>query len=193
MKKLLVLFFVLFVIPSYAVSAQEVKIGFVDLQRALNESEAGKKAKAELEAIIKEKQSRIDEKIMRKEKIRKELEMQATVLSENAIRQRQDELDRMERDIQRLIDDSNAEIQRRQRQMELSILKELDAIITELGKEEGYTIILPAEVILYSGEGTDITDRVIEKYDKSKSSSHKQNTTSEESNDPAGKPEETGK
>ena len=39
-----------------------VKIGYVDLVKSLNESEAGKKAKTDLEFLIKTKQTTIDEK-----------------------------------------------------------------------------------------------------------------------------------
>jgi len=45
-----------------ASGADVVKIGYVDLRVALNESEAGKKAKIELESLIKTKQSSIEEK-----------------------------------------------------------------------------------------------------------------------------------
>jgi len=56
-----------------ASGADVVKIGYVDLRVALNESEAGKKAKIELESLIKTKQSSIEEKGKSIEKLKGDL------------------------------------------------------------------------------------------------------------------------
>lgn len=147
-----------------------VKIGFVNLQQALNESEAGKKAKTELEAIIKQKQENIEAKVAEHKKFKEDMEKQAVVLSDEALKKRKEELDRMERDVQRLITESNNEVQKLQREREVAILKEIDALITKLGKEEHYTLILPAETVLYSPAEADITERLIKMYNESKKS-----------------------
>lgn len=173
MKKVLVLCFIL-VMSSYAFSAEQVNIGFVDLQRALNESEPGKKAKAELEALIIKRQGWIDEKINAKERFKEELQKQAVVLSDEELSKRQDELERMEREIDRMIEDSTAELQKKQREEELAILKELDAIITELGEKENLAVILPSEVVLYSRDGMDVTDLLIKRYNELKKDTEKQ-------------------
>src|SRR6266700_2270717 len=41
--------------------AEEVKLGYVDLQRALNETEDGRKAKANLKKVFDQKQKELDE------------------------------------------------------------------------------------------------------------------------------------
>lgn len=165
MRKLLTLVFVL-VLSTYAFAQDGVKIGFIDMQKALNESEAGKVAKKELEKMVKERQVKIDEKIALRDKLVAEIEKQSVVLSEEARRQKQDELEKIAREIERMVADSNAELQKQQRELEIEIVKDLDAIITGIGKEGNYTIILPADIILYSAEGTDITDLVIKKHNE---------------------------
>jgi outer membrane protein len=177
MRKILALFFVLS-LSSFAVadekakiSDEKAKIGFVDLQRALNESEAGKASKSELEDLIKKKQEQIDKKIKEKNRLQEEFERQSSMLSEEAARKRMDEIEEAQRDAERMISDSNAEVQKRQREKEIAILKNLDDIINKLGTKEKYTIILPAEVILFSSEGVDLTDVVIEKFNALKTGS----------------------
>lgn len=169
----IVFFFMLMMLAfgSQAFSADEVKIGFVNLQRALNESEAGKKAKTELEAVIKQKQEEIEAKVAEHKKYKEDMEQQAVVLSEEALKKRKEELDRMERNVQRLITESNNEVQKLQREREVAILKEIDALIAQLGKEGRYTLILPAETVLYSPDEADITESLIKKYNESKKNS----------------------
>lgn len=167
MKKLLVTVIVL-LIGSQAFAAEKLKIGFVDLQAALNESEFGRKTKNELEEVIRDKRAVIDEKIKEKDAMQAELDRQSTTLSDEAMRQRVDELQKLEREIERKISDANEELQKLQREKEMGILKDLDDIISRLGKEEGYVVILPSDVILYSAEGVDLTDRVIVEYNKLK-------------------------
>ena len=66
MKRILIVVSIMLFITagmvSKATAAEALKIGIVDLFRALNESEAGKKAKIDLEVLIKSKQTVIDEK-----------------------------------------------------------------------------------------------------------------------------------
>ena len=44
-------------IPVASFAADAVKFGAIDVQKILNESESGKKAKSDLESLIKSKQS----------------------------------------------------------------------------------------------------------------------------------------
>jgi len=165
MKRLLTVVFVL-ALSTYAFAEDAVKIGFVDMQAAANESEAGKAAKKELEKMIKDKQQKTDEKMAVRDKLVAEIEKQSVVLSDEARRQKQDELDKLTREIDRMVSDFNAELQKQQRELEIGIAKELDAIITEIGKEGKYTIIVLDDVVLYSAEGVDITDLVIQRHNE---------------------------
>ncbi len=146
----------------------DVKIAIVDLRKALNESEAGLKAKASLEEMIKQKQKAIDEKGKEIEALKEEIEKKSSVLSEEALRSKQDELDRKMREYKRFVQDAQEEVKKKENQLTAEILKELREIINEIGKEEGYSVILEkAEgVVLYYNEAVDITQKVIDRYNK---------------------------
>ncbi|MFN3395217.1 MAG: OmpH family outer membrane protein [Thermodesulfovibrionales bacterium] len=152
------------------ISAQEVKIGYVDLRLALNESEAGKKAKTELESMIKIKQAAIDEKGKAIDKLKGDLEKQASVLSEGARKSKEEEIERHIREYQRLVQDSQAEVKKKESELTGSILKELREIIDKIGKEENYTLILEnvEGLILYSKKDIDLTEKVIKTYNETK-------------------------
>lgn len=151
-----------------SLAADNLKIGYVDLRSALNESDAGKKAKTELESAIKTKQIAIDEKSKAIEKLKSDFEKQASVLSADARKAKEDEIERLMRDYQRLIQDSQTEMKKKEADLTSTILKELREIISKIGKEENYTMIMEnfEGIILYSKKELDITDRVIQKHNE---------------------------
>jgi len=157
-------------IVKIASAADALKIGYVDLRVALNESEAGKKAKTELESLIRTRQGAIEEKGKGIEKLKGEIEKQASVLSAEAKKAKEDEMDRLMRDYQRLVQDSQAEVKKKENELTGTILKELREVINRIGQEEGYSLILEnvEGIILYSRKDLDITEKVIKMYNESK-------------------------
>lgn len=152
------------------IGGTEVKIGVVDLMRALNESDSGKKAKTDLEGLIKGKQVQLDAKGKEIEKLKGEVEKQSSVLSAEARKSREDELERMLRDYQRLVSDSQAEVKKKESEVTGGIIREIRAIVDKIGEEGGYTLVIEnAEgIILYSKKDLDLTDSVIKRFNESK-------------------------
>ncbi len=148
--------------------AAELKIGYVDLNKALNDSKRGREAKAELEALVREKQSQIDELEKKINNQRAEFEKQAGALSEQARQEKQSQIEKAIQDYQRLVQEAQSEIEKKRRDLTTNIIKELKDIIEEIGKKEGYAIILESSegLILYSKEGLDLTNRIIKIYDE---------------------------
>lgn len=155
---------------SKSYGAETNKIGIIDLAKALNESEAGKKAKADLESLIKSKQSIIEEKAKKVESLKGELEKQAALISAEAKKAKEEELERALRDYQRTVSDSQAEVQKKEGELTNEILKDLRNIINSFASEEGYSLVLEkAEgIVLYSSNSLDITEKVIKKYNEIK-------------------------
>lgn len=175
MKKLVFVFVLVFLLAGSAARAENVKIGFVDLVKALNECDTGKKAKADLEFLIKSKQGSLDEKGKAIEKLKGDLEKQASVLSADAKRSKEDELERLIRDYQRMVSDSQNELRKKEGDITGEIIKEIRELVEKTGKEEGYTMIFEnAEgMILYSQKELDLTDTVIKKYNELKAAKAK--------------------
>jgi len=83
-------------------AAAQTKIGYVDLQRALNEVDEGKAAKALLKKDFEEKQRQLDGKKADFEKLRAEFEKQSVVMSDQAKRDKAAELDKVTADCEAL-------------------------------------------------------------------------------------------
>ena len=178
MKKVVWLVVVLLMLTGTSALAAEVitvKIGYVDLVKSLNESEAGKKAKTDLEFLIKTKQTTIDEKGKAIEKAKADLEKQSSVLSPDARKAKEEEMERMLRDYQRLVADSQNEVKKKEGELTNDILKDLRTIVQKIGEDEGYTLILESAEgqILYAKKEADLTEVVIKKFNESKAKAKK--------------------
>lgn len=169
MKKVFLLVLVVVLISTATAFAADVtKIGFIDLQRALLESKAGKKARADLETLEKSKKTGIDEKVKAINKIEEELTKQASALSSDARKTKEEELDRLKRDLQRLVEDARVEIQKKEAELTEAILKDMSDVVEEFAKEEGYTVIFRSEVLLFAKKDVDITEVVVKKFNESR-------------------------
>src|SRR5689334_17906525 len=92
MSRWSVLFVFLLVSAPVAAFAEDVKLGYVDLQRALNETEDGRKAKANLKKVFDAKQKELDEQ---QETLRKDIEdlnKKKTLLPAEKVREKETEL-----------------------------------------------------------------------------------------------------
>jgi outer membrane protein len=154
---------------SAAASAQ--KIGVVDIYKAVNDSEQGKKAKAELESMIKSKQSALESKGRAIEKLRSEIEQQGDVLSADAKKNKAEEYERLTREYQRNMTDSQNEVRKKESELTGRIIKKVGEIVIGLGQEGKYTLILEKQQILFADSSLDLTDTVINRLDSTSSSS----------------------
>ncbi len=98
----------------------------------------------------------IDEKVKAINKVEEEVTKQASVLSTEARKHKEEELEKLQRDFQRLVSDAQTELQKKERELTEVIIKNIGEIVRAYGQEEGYTIILPSDVLLYAKEGIDI-------------------------------------
>lgn len=176
MRKVVLLAFFIILLPSPLLAVDSLKIGCIDFQKVLNESDAGKKAKSDLESLIKSKQSVIDEKGKVIDKMKGDLEKQASVLSAEAKKSKEEELEKLLREYQRLVQDSQTEVKKKELELTDAIIKEIREIVEKMGEEEGYTLIIEETggMVIYCKKDINITDTVMKKYNQSKTRPKKQ-------------------
>jgi outer membrane protein len=98
-------------------------------------------------------------------KLQAELDKQAPLLSEQAKRERSEALQRKVRDVRRLAEDANRDFDKRVREAEVEITREIFGVIQEYGKDQGFTVILERSTLVYTAPTVDITAEVIKRYD----------------------------
>jgi len=149
------------------VRSQDLKIGSVDIQRAINECKEGKQAKVLLTKEVEKFQRLVAEKQKELEEMRQSLEKQALMLNPETRAAKEKELQNKARDFQRWGEDSQNEINQKRAEMERNIAIGLQRMIQKLAADEGYTLIVEKNenIVLFASKAIDITDRVIKVYD----------------------------
>jgi outer membrane protein len=150
--------------PALAWCQDRVKIGFIDVQRAISESVAGKRAREKFQAQVKKAEGDLLKEKNELERLKGELDKKGPLLKDDERRNLEGDLQRRYVNYQRSMNDQQQELRQREGQMTSDILKELEKIVNEVGKAEKFTLILERSQILYSDQGIDITNRVIEVY-----------------------------
>lgn len=150
------------------VHAAELKIGFCDMDRAANESEEGKKAVLGLKNFMSSRQTSLQEKGKAIDKMKSDLDKQGAIMSPDAKKSKMEELERSEREFQRMVSDANLEFEKKRRELTESVYKEIVEIVDKYGLEQKYSVILPIQSLLYADKPLDITEIIIQKYNEKK-------------------------
>lgn len=150
--------------------ASELKIGCIDIQRAVNECNAGKEAKKIIAKEIEKFQRLYGEKQKELQALKESLDKQALMLTPEARATKEKELQAKSREFQRWIEDTQNEIKQKGMELERNISIGLQKIIQKMGMDEGYTLILEKNdnIVLFSSKTIDLTDKVIKLYDGQK-------------------------
>jgi outer membrane protein len=145
-------------------SQNTVKIGFIDIQRAISESQAGKRAKERFQAQVKKVEADLLKEKQELERLKSDFDKKGPLLKDEERRNLEADLQRRYVNYQRGMQDQQQELRQKEGEMTNDILRELEKIVNEVGKTEKFTLILERSQILYSDQGIDITNRVIEAY-----------------------------
>jgi outer membrane protein len=148
-------------------AAAEYKIGIVDLQRALNESKAGKKAKEQFKGEFERLQESLKSEKDQLDRMKDDLEKKSVVLKDDQRQSMAEEFERKRRDLRRRLEDSDADLRKKDSELTGQILRRLAVVIQEIGKRDGYTMVLEnsASSVLYGDPSIDITDEVLRTFD----------------------------
>lgn len=151
-------------------SAADVKIGYVDMQRALNSSEAGKEAKEQLAARLKKYQDEINGKQDELKKLKDELEKQGMLLSETARAGKERDYQLKLKEFQRFTKDAQDELQGKDEEFTRKILEEMDKVIKEYGRTNGYAFIFAKNdsLMVYANDKADVTEEVLRIFNATK-------------------------
>lgn len=169
MKVILNLAALMLLVGSVAAQA-EVKIGYIDLQKAIQSTSAGKKAKTELESEFNKRKKDIETKEADIKKMTEDLEKKKAVLSEEAMQKKQVEVQEEMMKYRELVGKNQVEIQKKERDLTSPILEKMRTIIDKMAKNDSYTVILEKNeqsVLWVKGE-IDITEKVVSEFEKQK-------------------------
>ncbi|MFH1305700.1 MAG: OmpH family outer membrane protein [Candidatus Omnitrophota bacterium] len=156
--------FAVLVLASSVGYAKEIKAGYVDLRRAFHEYERAKNLETELNGLRDARQKERTAKIEQITKLRDKAEL----LNEDARSQKQTEIDILVVKLQEFDRDTRQELLDKNNNMFREVVEEIQGVVGEIGKKEGYDYVFDSRNIMYAKEDFDLTDIVIKQLNSKK-------------------------
>ena len=149
-------------------SAAELKVGVVDMQKAIQSTVAGKKAKKELEGEFEKKKKELKKKEDDLKKKAEDFEKKKMVLSDKIREEKQGELQEEMMKFREELGKSQTVIQEKERDLTKPILDKIQKVIGEIAKEKDLSLILEKseQSVMFAKPDLDITDDIVKRADK---------------------------
>lgn len=146
--------------------AEEVKLGYVDLQRALNETEDGRKAKASLKKVFDQKQKELDEQQEDLKKAIEDLNKKRTLLPADKVREKEAELQERMQKVQQVYVRHQQDLAGKEQEATAKIFERMSRIIGKIATTENFTMVLDKNqsAVLFAKPHLDLTNELIRRY-----------------------------
>jgi outer membrane protein len=161
--------FALTILASFSLKAQTpMKVGFADVEYIFSQMPESKTIESELQALQTQLKKQIDAKIADFQKKLAEYQQFGANVPEAVRQNTERELRQMQENIEKLQQDAQNEMQRKQTQLMDPVYQKVGKAIEDVAKENGFSLILNnqisgLDVILYGDEKLDVSDLVLKK------------------------------
>ncbi|MBN2062428.1 MAG: OmpH family outer membrane protein [Deltaproteobacteria bacterium] len=143
------------------------KVGYINLQRLVNESNMGKAARADIQKMRQQKEKDLKVKLEDFNALRDKLNKEGAKMEEGVKKENMEQLRQAYKEYQRLLDDAKEDIVREDKELVAIILQKADGILKEVAKKNKYSIILKdPNAVGYLDPDVDITDLVLKELNK---------------------------
>ena len=146
---------------------QGAKVAYVYLQQIAALSSEGKAAQAKVTALTQKKQSEIAEKQKALQGAQQRLQTGGSVMSDQARGQLEKDIERQTRDLERLNQDAQADINELTQEVQAEFNKKLFPILEQLSLEKGIHVLFSATDagLIWAADGLDLTMEAVKKLD----------------------------
>ncbi len=148
------------------VQAKSLKIGYVNLQRAIREVAEGKRATERLRKTFEKKQKTLRAKEKELEGLKKQLEQASVVKDQSATRAQKLEFQKKYMELREVFMKEQQQLMKLEQDELSKITVKMRKIIKKVGKKGGYTIILEGQKarLLFAEPHLDLTNEIIRTY-----------------------------
>jgi outer membrane protein len=140
-------------------AAQEIKVGYVNSERILRDSNPAKAATAKLEQEFSKRDRELQDIGTKLKASADRFEKDAPVLAESERNRRQRELAELDRDLQRRQREFREDLNQRRNEELQSLLERAQRIVRQIAEQEKYDLIVQDAV--YFSSRVDITEKVL--------------------------------
>jgi len=142
------------------------KIGFVNMREILIRSDAGKAMEEEFKKSVEEKRAIIQKKEGELKKAKENLDKQRSILTPQALQEKEMSYQVDFKEYERLVKDSNEELQMRDQFLSSKIIPEVVKVIRAIAEKEKYALILDETSVIFASKENSVTDKVIKELNR---------------------------
>ncbi len=142
----------------------QTKLGYVDMQRALEEIDEGKALRAQFKKEFDEKQKLLDQRTDEVKKLDADFQKQAMVLAPDAKAAKAAEIERKKAEVQQFFMQLQQELGSREREVTGPIVDKLMGTAREVAEAEGISMVVSRNAVIYAPASLDITNELVRKY-----------------------------
>ncbi len=151
-------------------TAQAIKIGVVDVERAIVQTVEGKKAEAAFTAKFETLRKDIETKQKQLEDQQNKLKTQDRVLSDAVKADLAKDIQRRQTDLTRIQEDAQKELETMRGELMRPIAEVTETVLNAFAKELGYTVIIDTSnpqnsSVVFANPTADVTEEVIRRVD----------------------------
>lgn len=145
------------------------KIGLVEFQKVFSDTTLGKKALDSLNSFIKNREALIELEEKELKRLQEDFTKQASVLSETAKREREEQFRRRAAEFQQKAGELNREVQEKQKEVQEGFREKADRAVAKVAQQLGLLVVFEkgrGAPVPYSDASLDITAKVIDEMNK---------------------------
>ena len=152
-------------VPAPTAPGTLARVAYFSPQRAFSESAEGKAAESRLSTFQADRERVVAEKSKALQAQQVALESSASLLSDAVRLQRGKEVERLKIEVQRYIEDADAELGFLQREIQAGFLARLQPAIEQVAREQGFQLVLNADqgTFVWADPAFDITGEVVKR------------------------------
>ena len=138
----------------------DVRIGVINMERVMRDSEPAKKAAVKLEKEFKKRSQELDKARDQAQALQEDLQKNGAAMHESVRTAKTKELSDMSRDLQRKQREYNEDLNARRNEELQSFVERTNSVIRTMAEKENFDLVIMQEII-YASPRIDITDKVI--------------------------------
>jgi outer membrane protein len=165
MRHRLIIGVVLLAMAAAGTVRADLRLAFVDIQRALNDCRAGKQARATFRSRIEQVQSQLEREQNQVEDLKRQLEQKGALMQPEQRQNLEDDYTKKMRQFQDNVKNTREEMQQKDNQVTGAIVRDLATVVRQISQKGGYTMVMEKGSLLWAIPSIDITDEVIRAYD----------------------------
>lgn len=155
-----------FLLTAGAAYAQELRIGYVDVNKVLNDSKAGKRVKGDFEKTVKQRQETLAREQQQLKSLEEAYEKDKLLLSDTQKQAKQKDFEGKLKVFQQSAATAQRELGQKKNEIEQKLLADIQVVVRDIAKEDKVGLVFEkSQRPIYPADAVDLTDKVLKRFD----------------------------